>query len=37
VLVLPTLLGSRNFGTGNFYEMRIYTYAPGDVPRVLEA
>ena len=30
-------LGSRNFGTGNFYEMRIYTYAPGDIPKVLEA
>jgi hypothetical protein len=30
-------LGSRNFGSGNFYEMRIYTYAPGDIPKVLEA
>ena len=30
-------LGSRDFGTGNFYEMRIYTYAPGDLPAVLEA
>ena len=30
-------LGSRSFGTGNFYEMRIYTYAPGDIPKVLEA
>jgi hypothetical protein len=30
-------LGSRNFGTGNFYEMRIYTYSPGDLPAVLEA
>ena len=24
-------LGSRSFGSGNFYEMRIYTYAPGDI------
>src|SRR2546427_12100074 len=30
-------LGSRDFGTGNFYEMRIYTYAPGDLPAVPEA
>jgi hypothetical protein len=30
-------LGSRDFGRGNFYEMRIYTYAPGDLPKVLEA
>src|SRR4029453_7258542 len=30
-------LGSRDFGTGNFYEMRIYTYAPGDLPKSLEA
>src|SRR2546422_11073116 len=30
-------LGSRDFGTGNFYEMRIYTYAPGDLAAVLEA
>ena len=30
-------LGSRSFGTGNFYEMRIYTYAPGDISKVLEA
>src|ERR1700738_1672805 len=30
-------LGSRNYGTGNVYEMRIYTYAPGDIPKVLEA
>ena len=22
-------LGSRDYGTGNVYEMRIYTYAPG--------
>jgi len=30
-------LGSRNYGTGNVYEMRTYTYAPGDIPKVLEA
>src|SRR5258706_6865864 len=30
-------LGSRNFGTGYFYEMRIYTYAPRDTTKVLEA
>jgi NIPSNAP len=30
-------LGSRNYGTGNVYEMRIYTYAPGDLPKVLDA
>jgi hypothetical protein len=30
-------LGSRDYGTGNLYEMRIYTYAPGDIPQVLEA
>ncbi len=30
-------LGSRDFGSGNVYEMRIYTYAPGDIPAVLEA
>src|SRR5881409_3122436 len=30
-------LGSRDFGTGNFYEMRIYTYAPGDLPAPLAA
>ena len=30
-------LGSRNFGSGNIYEMRIYTYAPGDLPQVLAA
>jgi hypothetical protein len=29
-------LGSRDFGTGNIYEMRTYTYAPGDVPKVLD-
>src|SRR6266849_4454095 len=30
-------LGSRDYGTGNVYEMRIYTYASGDIPKVLEA
>ena len=29
-------LGSRNYGTGNVYEMRIYTFAPGDIPKVLD-
>jgi hypothetical protein len=30
-------LGSRDYGTGNIYEMRIYTFAPGDIPKVLDA
>jgi NIPSNAP len=30
-------LGSRDYGTGNVYEMRTYTYATGDIPKVLEA
>src|SRR3954471_19216117 len=30
-------LGSRDYGTGNVYEMRTYTYAAGDIPKVLEA
>jgi hypothetical protein len=30
-------LGSKDYGTGNVYEMRIYTYAPGDLPKVLDA
>jgi hypothetical protein len=30
-------LGSRDYGSGNVYEMRIYTYAPGEIPKVLEA
>jgi hypothetical protein len=30
-------LGSRDYGTGNVYEMRTYTYASGDIPKVLEA
>ena len=29
-------LGSRDYGTGNVYEMRTYTYAPGALPNVLE-
>jgi hypothetical protein len=29
-------LGSRDYGTGNVYEMRIYTFAPGDMPKVLD-
>jgi hypothetical protein len=29
-------LGSRNYGTGNVYEMRTYTFAPGDIPKVLD-
>jgi len=28
-------LGSRDYGTGNVYEMRVYTYASGDIPKVL--
>ena len=30
-------LGSKDYGSGNCYEMRTYTYAPGDLPKVLEA
>jgi hypothetical protein len=30
-------LGSRDYGSGNVYEMRTYTYAAGDMPKVLEA
>jgi hypothetical protein len=30
-------LGSRDYGTGNVYEMRTYTYAPGDTAKVLDA
>jgi NIPSNAP len=30
-------LGSRDYGSGNVYEMRTYTYAPGDIAKVLEA
>jgi hypothetical protein len=30
-------LGSRDHGTGNIYEMRIYTYGPGELPQVLDA
>jgi hypothetical protein len=29
-------LGSRDYGTGNVYEMRTYTYAPGNIPKVLD-
>lgn len=29
-------LGSKSYGTGNVYEMRIYTYAPGDLPAVIK-
>jgi len=29
-------LGSRDYGAGNVYEMRTYTYAPGDIPKVLD-
>jgi hypothetical protein len=29
-------LGSRDFGSGNVYEMRIYTFAAGAMPKVLE-
>jgi hypothetical protein len=30
-------LGSKDYGRGNIYEMRIYTYGPGELPQVLEA
>jgi hypothetical protein len=30
-------LGSRDYGTGNIYEMRTYTYEPGGITKVLEA
>ena len=29
-------LGSRDYGTGNVYEMRTYTFAPGDIAKVLD-
>jgi NIPSNAP protein len=29
-------LDSRDYGTGNVYEMRTYTFAPGDMPKVLD-
>jgi hypothetical protein len=29
-------LGSQSYGTGNVYEMRIYTYPPGSIPAVLK-
>ena len=30
-------LGSRDYGTGNIYEMRTYTYEPGGILQVLQA
>jgi NIPSNAP len=30
-------LGSKSYGTGNIYEMRIYTHAPGNIPAVFKA
>src|SRR5260370_12580605 len=30
-------LGSRDYGIGDAYEMSTYTYAPGDLPKGLEA
>ncbi len=30
-------LGSQDYGTGNLYEMRTYTYEPGGIPEVLKA
>jgi len=30
-------LEARDFGTGNVYEMRIYSYLPGEISKVLEA
>ncbi len=30
-------LGSRDYGAGNIYEMRTYTYEPGGITKVLEA
>jgi hypothetical protein len=30
-------LGSRDYGTGNMYEMRIDTFASGDIPKVLDS
>jgi NIPSNAP len=29
-------LGSRDCGTGNVSEMQTYTFAPGDIPKVLD-
>ncbi|MBM3226082.1 MAG: NIPSNAP family protein, partial [Candidatus Tectomicrobia bacterium] len=29
-------LGSKSYGTGNIYEMRTYTHAPGNIPAVLK-
>jgi hypothetical protein len=30
-------MGSRDYGSGNVYEMRLYTYDTGQIPQVLEA
>jgi hypothetical protein len=30
-------LGSRDYGSGNVYEMRTYTHEPGNIPKVLQA
>jgi hypothetical protein len=30
-------LGSRDYGTGNIYEMRTYTYEPGGIREILQA
>ena len=30
-------LGSRDYGTGNIYEMRTYTYEPAAIPQLLQA
>ena len=27
-------LGSQSYGTGNVYEVRLYTFAPGEFPKV---
>jgi hypothetical protein len=29
-------LGNQSYGTGNVYKMRIYTFALGEIPMVLE-
>lgn len=29
-------LGSKSYGTGNLYEMRIYTHEPGNIPKVID-
>lgn len=30
-------LGSQTYGSGNIYEMRVYTHAPGNIPAVFNA